>query len=61
MKFFVNEDCIACGLCESTCPEVFEIKDDGFAHAIDEDVADENVEDAKMAMEGCPVNAIEEK
>ena len=23
MKFHVNADCIGCGLCVSTCPEVF--------------------------------------
>ena len=38
MKATVNEDCIGCGLCESTAPEVFEIGDDGLAHAIEEEV-----------------------
>ncbi len=61
MKYFVNDQCIGCGLCANTCPEVFELKDDGLAKAVDEDVAEANLEDAKMAMEGCPVDAIEEK
>ena len=34
MKATVSEDCIGCGLCEGTCPEVFAIGDDGLAHAI---------------------------
>ena len=61
MKYFVNDQCIGCGLCASTCPEVFELKDDQVAEAADEDVAEANLENAKMAMEGCPVDAIEEK
>ena len=50
MKATVNEDCIGCGLCESTAPEVFEIGDDGLAHAIEEEVP-EAAEDA--AQEAC--------
>ena len=29
MKFHVNADCIGCGLCVSTCPEVFTMTDGG--------------------------------
>ena len=29
MKATVNEDCIGCGMCEGTCPEVFAIGDEG--------------------------------
>ena len=50
MKASVNEDCIGCGLCESTAPEVFAIGDDGLAHAIEEEVP-EAAEDA--AQEAC--------
>ena len=28
MKYFVNDSCIGCGLCESTCPEVFHMNGD---------------------------------
>ena len=40
MKYYVNENCIGCGLCESVCPEVFSLSDDGVAVAISEDVPD---------------------
>ena len=28
MKYKVNDSCISCGLCESTCPEVFHMNGD---------------------------------
>lgn len=28
MKYKVNDGCIGCGLCESTCPKVFSIQGD---------------------------------
>ena len=32
MNATVNENCIGCGLCAGTCPEVFHMGDDGLAH-----------------------------
>ena len=32
MNATVNENCIGCGLCAGTCPEVFRMGDDGVAH-----------------------------
>ena len=49
MKFHVNADCIGCGLCVSTCPEVFTMTDGGTAAAAP----------ATDAMQTCPVSAIE--
>ncbi len=60
MKYIVNDSCIGCGLCESTCPDVFTIKD-GVAVAIEGDVPANAEAAAADAKEGCPVGAIEEK
>ena len=60
MKYYVNENCIGCGLCEGVCPEVFQITDEGTARA-NEDEVDAAVEtNAQEAMDGCPVGAIEQ-
>ena len=59
MKYHVNDKCIGCGLCESTCPEVFSMNDD-VAVAIEGDVPATALATAAEAKEGCPVGAIEE-
>ena len=61
MKFKVNENCIGCSLCESTCPEVFHMTDAGVAEAIASDVAAEVEGTAQEALEGCPASAIEKE
>ena len=58
MKYAVDENCIGCGLCNATCPEVFSMTDVGTAKAIEEDVPASAEETAKEAMENCPVGAI---
>lgn len=57
MKYFVNDNCIGCGLCVGTCPDIFEMTEDGVAQAQDVETDDPAAQDA---MEGCPVDAIEE-
>lgn len=58
MKATVNEECIGCGLCEGTCPDVFSISDDGVAVAIEEDVPEDAEDSAQEAADNCPVSAI---
>ena len=58
MTATVSEECIGCGLCESTCDAVFSIGDEGVAVAIEEDIPEEYEDAAKEAEEGCPVGAI---
>ncbi|HBC95252.1 MAG TPA: ferredoxin [Clostridium sp.] len=59
MKAVVDKDvCVGCGLCPSTCPEVFKMDDDGKAVAITGEVPEEVQDSAKEAEENCPVSAI---
>lgn len=59
MKALVDEDlCIGCGACEDTCPEVFELGDDGLAHVVHANAGPELYECIRSAIDGCPVDAI---
>lgn len=60
MKYIVNENCIGCGLCEGTCPEVFSMTDEGKAKAIESEVPAEYEAAAAEAKDNCPAGAIEE-
>jgi ferredoxin len=55
-KVWMEEGCIACGLCESTCPEVFRVDDIAY---VNEGVNYlEYAELIKEAAELCPVEVI---
>ena len=56
MTATVNENCISCGLCAGTCPEVFHMGEDGFAHG--SEFGSELRDVAQQARDGCPVSAI---
>lgn len=53
-----RETCIGCGLCNSICPQVFEMTDEGIAKATEEELTDDLVACAKDAADQCPVSAI---
>ena len=59
MKVTVSEECIGCGLCESTAADVFSVNDDGVAEVIVDEVPADMEDDAQEAADSCPVNAIE--
>jgi ferredoxin len=59
MKYRVNDNCIACGMCTSICPAVFSMSDEGHAEAIQEDVVGQLEACAQEEAESCPVDAIE--
>jgi len=56
MKVKVIEECVACGACESLCPDVFKVGDE-IAVVVESAVAG-NEECIRGAASGCPVNAI---
>ena len=61
LKAHVDQDlCISCGLCISTCEDVFHWGDDEKAEAIEEDVPAELEDSVQEAIENCPTEAIKE-
>ena len=58
MKVYVDKEaCTGCGLCASTCPEVFEM-DENLAVARQKNVNDQNKALVKQAAQDCPLEAI---
>ncbi|MDO5437806.1 MAG: ferredoxin [bacterium] len=55
MKVTVEDGCIACGACESFCPDVFKVEDVAVA---DNAKVEGNEDCVKEAAEGCPVGVI---
>lgn len=63
MKLRVNQNnCIGCGACESICPEIFQINDEGLSSVIgsEEDFTNHE-EEIRDAVDSCPTSAIEEQ
>jgi len=54
-----REKCIGCGMCQSLCPEVFELED-GKAKVKDNVDVKKYKDCIKEAKESCPMQAIEE-
>lgn len=53
-----RSNCISCGLCETVCPEVFRMGEDGPAEVYVETVPSALEKVAIEAMESCPVSVI---
>lgn len=59
MRARVDRDaCISCGLCESICPDVFELDDENISVVKVDPIPAEAESCAKEAEEECPTNAI---
>jgi len=57
LKVKIEDGCIGCGMCESNCPNVFRMTDDGIAEVFAmPEPADEG--DAQEAANNCPVSVI---
>jgi len=59
MKAIIDRSgCISCGLCVDTCPEVFQMADDGLAEVFSDPVPKDAEDKAMEARDGCPVSVI---
>ena len=56
MKVKIEEGCIACGACESFCPDVFKVED---VATVNEANIAGNEDAVKEAAESCPVSVIQ--
>lgn len=57
MEVKINDDCSACGICEDTCPEVFELGDEK-AEIKANPIPSEYQEKVREAAEECPTESI---
>jgi len=51
-----QDECISCGACIDSCPDVFQMNDDNLAEVYDQDGASE--EEIQDAIDSCPVSCI---
>ncbi|NLP01398.1 MAG: ferredoxin [Fibrobacter sp.] len=57
--YYVDEECIGCGLCESTAPDNFKMSDDGSTAVVYKQPANESEKAAcNEALKDCPSEAI---
>lgn len=62
MRVTIDKDgCIGCGLCESICPDVFKINDEGKAEVTSSHIDIKHETDCQSAAGDCPVNVIKIK
>ncbi len=59
MKVVVDFDvCASNAVCMGICPEVFEVRDDGYLYVLDEHPPESLREKLREAQNGCPTGAI---
>jgi len=59
MHVTVNYDvCASTGTCMQVCPEVFEVRSDGYLYVLDENPPEELRDKVKEAEDLCPTGAI---
>ncbi len=59
MKAIVDKErCFGCGVCEATCPEVFQLGDDNKAKVKIDPVPPPLEKSCREAAQGCPKEAI---
>ena len=57
--YYVDDQCIDCDLCRETAPANFTRNEDaGYSYVFKQPENDDELEQCKEAMEGCPVEAI---
>lgn len=58
-KFYVDDQCIACGLCREIAPEFFgDLSDSNNSFVKKQPTSDKEVDLCVEALESCPVSAI---
>ncbi|HEV8548621.1 MAG TPA: ferredoxin [Polyangiaceae bacterium] len=59
MKIVVDFDkCASNARCMKACPQVFEVRDDGFLYILQEEPAEALRQSVEQAMSDCPTGAI---
>ena len=59
--YYVNDDCIGCGLCTETAPDNFEFNEnEEYAYVYKQPENDEEKKACQEALEDCPSDAIED-
>ncbi len=57
--FYVDDTCIACGVCEAEAPDNYKMSDDGDHAYVYKQPEDEDAKDSCLdALTSCPVDAI---
>jgi ferredoxin len=56
--YYVDSDCIGCGICPEEAPENFKLDDEEQAYVFKQPENDEEKEQAEAALQSCPADAI---